>query len=133
MIDDDDPPPQRRPPDPSTPEGRIQGIHRRRYARLWGIDLDMPADDDYPGGEADFELTYKLMSFDHHKAEESVFGPIGGYNRDGRERRFSDELDLEEFAAAWRPPTMSEMIEMEIAERIAAERRARDPDPEARH
>ena len=122
MIDDDDDPPRRRAaPDPNTPMGRIEGIHRRRYARLWRVDLDLPADDDYSGGQAEFDLCLKMMWCDHVKAE----GPISGPSH--------REIDLEEFASAWRPPSLSELIEEIIAERIAAERAARDPDPEARH
>jgi hypothetical protein len=142
LDDDDDLPPQPRPPDDTTPHGRIWGRDKRRYARLWGVDLDRPADDDY-NGEEDFRITYLMMSSDHHDAEDEMFGPIGSRAFGGgkvlpdgtyRPRHpFDDEIPLEEFAAAWRPLTMSEMIEMEIAERIAAERRARDADPEARH
>jgi hypothetical protein len=121
MPDDDefDTIPVRRPPDPDTPSGRIQGIHKRKYARLWGVALDI-VDGDY-NGQDDFDVTYKLMWSDHARAE--------GLWGDNTRR----EIDLEEFALAWRPPTESEMIDEIIAERIAEERAAREPDPEARH
>jgi|SRR5271165_2401916 len=137
LDDDDDLPPQPRPPDDTTPYGRIWGRDKRRYAKLWDVDLDRPASDEGPSGEEEFRTTYLLMSMDHSAAEDEMFGPIGG-GKDGRKRHpFNDQLDKEEFAAAWRPPTVSEMIEEEIAERIAEERRRREreggPDPEVRH
>jgi hypothetical protein len=128
MPDDDlDPIPVRRPPDDSTPHGRIEGRDRRKYARLWGIDLDIPPDDvyGYPGGQAEFDLVYKLMGGDLHQAEEARRAAGMSWRESA--------LDLEEFAAAWRPPSESEMIEEEIAWRIAEERRQRDPDPRTRH
>jgi hypothetical protein len=132
MIDNEfDPIPVRLPPDDRTPMGRIEGRDKRRYARLWGIDLDAPADDDgYPGGRADFDLCIKMMFCDHAELDRPHLdgGPMWR------------NIDLEEFAAAWRPPTESEMIEEEIdrqiAERIAEERARREaeaPDPETRH
>jgi hypothetical protein len=123
MTDDDDldSVPVRKAPDPSTPMGRIEGHDQSKYARLWGIDLDTPADDDYPGGQADFELTIKLMWCDWAEARGSFL--------DNTRR----EIDLEDFAAAWRPPTMSEMIEEEIERREEEARRRRDQDPEVRH
>jgi hypothetical protein len=113
--------------DDKTAWGRINGRDRRKYARLWGIDLDIPPFDEpgghYPGGEADFDLTVKLMSFDHGTAQ-------GSY-RDGTHR----DIDEEEFAAAWRPPTESEMLDEIIVARIAEERRQRELEtgPETRH
>jgi hypothetical protein len=140
MIDyDDDLPPQRRPSDDTTPYGRIWGRDKRRYARLWGVVLDRPASDEEPSGEEEFRTTYLMMTMDHNAAEDEMFGPIGG-GKNGRPRHpFNDEIPKEEFAAAWRPMTESEMIEEEIAERLAEERRRRgqppdsDPDPETRH
>jgi hypothetical protein len=141
--DDDDLPPQPRPPDDTTPYGRIWGRDKRRYARLWGVDLDRPASDDCPSGEEEFRTTYLLMSMDHSAAEDQTFGPIGSRAFGGgkvlpdgtyRPRHpFDDHLDEEEFAAAWRPPTMSEMIEEEIERREEEARRRRDQDPEVRH
>jgi hypothetical protein len=130
-IDDDDfdPIPVRRPPYDSTPYGRIWGRDKRKYARLWGIDLDLPPDGDYPGGEADFRVTCLLMGHDHHLAEEQAFGQWGG-GPDGRRRSVHDEIPLEEFAAAWTPPTEEDFIEEEIERREAeAALGRRDSDP----
>jgi hypothetical protein len=136
LDDDDDLPPQPRPPDDTTSYGRIWGRDKRRYARLWGVDLDRRTSDDCPiGGDEEFRTTYLLMSMDHAAAEDEMFGPIGG-GKDGRPRHpFNDHLDKEEFAAAWRPPTESEMIEEEIERREEEARRRRypNPDPETRH
>jgi hypothetical protein len=108
-----------------------------------GVDLDRPREDDPFGtgqalmsGEEEFSLDLKMMSVAHHDAEEAVFGPIGG-SKDGRRRQFSDGLDEEDFAAAWRPPTMADMLDEIILERIEAERRQREseaprPYPEPR-
>jgi hypothetical protein len=125
MIDDDDLPPPRPSYDDKTAWGRINGRDRRRYARLWGVDLDRPAEDDCPSGEEEFNLDVKMMSSEHSKAE----GPIGGPGH--------RTIDKEEFAAAWRPMTESEYLDEIIAERIAAlGRRDSEPpdlDPEPRH
>ena len=104
MIDDDDLIPIRHPPNPATPWGRIKGRDRRRYARLWGIDLDLEFDG--YSGQADFDLSFKMMFCDDAEAE-------------GIGRPEHRTIDPEKFAAAWRPPTMSEMIEEEIARRRA--------------
>ena len=43
--DDDGLPPQKAGFDDKTAWGRINGRDRRRYARLWGVDLDRPRED----------------------------------------------------------------------------------------
>jgi hypothetical protein len=119
-LDDDDLPPQRPVYDDKTDWGRINGRDKRKYARLWGVDLDQPADDDY-SGEEHYSLCIKMMFIAHCEAE----GPIGepGHRK----------IDLEEFARAWRPPTESEMLDEIIAERRRAEQDASALDPETRH
>jgi hypothetical protein len=106
---DDGLPPLKRPaPDERRPLGRIEGRDKRKYARLWRIELD------WEFGEDDFDVCCKMMWCDWAKSNKP-------------------HLDLEEFAAAWMPPTESEMIEEEIAERIAEERRQRESDPGLSH
>ena len=113
--DDDGLPPQKAGFDDKTPWGRINGRDRRRYARLWGVDLDRPREELPEGvlmsGEEEFILNSKLMSFDHAIAE--------GYRIGGRSLPHR-HVDEEEFAAAWRPPTLSDVYDEIIAERIAA-------------
>ena len=43
--DDDGLPPQKAGFDDKTAWGRINGRDRRRYARLWGVDLDRPREE----------------------------------------------------------------------------------------
>jgi len=110
MPDDDDAlPPVKREYDDKTAHGRINGRDRRKYAHLWGIDLDRPAEDDCISGQREFDIDYMTMSGEHYEAE----GPVGD-----RGRR---KIDLEQFAAAWRPMTLSEFYEEEIFERERAE------------
>jgi hypothetical protein len=138
LDDDDDLPPPRPTYDDKTAWGRINGRDRHRYAALWGVDLDRPREDDLMSGEEEYGLTVKLMTSDHHKCEDRALGPIGV--RGGREG-----IDLEEFAAAWRPMTESEYLDEEIerrreeeAERLlqraeAEAARRRWVDPETNH
>jgi hypothetical protein len=122
--DDDDLPAQKAGFDDKTAWGRINGRDRRRYARLWGVDLDRRRED-LPNGEAlwsgeeEFSLNVKMMSCDHAAAE--------GYRPGGKSLPHR-HVDEEEFAAAWRPITLSEMYDEIIAERIAA--LGRDPASE---
>ena len=113
--DDDGLPPQKARVDDKTPWGRINGRDRCRYARLWGVDLDRPREElpegDLPSGEEEFNLYVKMMSCDHSVAE--------GYRPGGKSLPHR-HVDEEEFAAAWRPMTESEMLDEIIAERIAA-------------
>ena len=113
--DDDGLPPQKAGFDDKTPWGRINGRDRHRYARLWGVDLDRPREElpegDLPSGEEEFNLYVKMMSCDHSVAE--------GYRPGGKSLPHR-HVDEEEFAAAWRPMTESEMLDEIIAERIAA-------------
>jgi hypothetical protein len=118
---DDFPPPLRPSFDDKTAWGRINGRDRRRYAALWGVDLDAPAGDDYPNGEEHYSLCVKMMVIHHGTVE----GPIGEPSH--------RTIDLEEFAAAWRPMTESEYFDELIAERIAEERRKNELDPRTRH
>jgi hypothetical protein len=143
MFDEDDDglPAQKAGFDDKTAWGRINGRDRRRYARLWGVDLDRPREDlpnseALPSGEEEFSLNVKMMSCDHAAAEGYRFGGKSLPHR---------HVDKEEFAAAWRPITLSEMYDQIIAERTAALGRdpaserdafeARDPDsdPEPDH
>jgi hypothetical protein len=118
---DDFPPPLRPSFDDKTAWGRINGRDRRRYARLWGVDLDRPREELPEGvlmsGEEEFSLDIKLMFFDRYKTEDAM--------RDQGMSWGEAHVDEEEFAEAWRPPTESEMLDEIIAERIAA--LARDP------
>jgi hypothetical protein len=121
---DDFPPPLRPSFDDKTAWGRINGRDRRRYARLWGVDLDRPREDlpngeALPSGEEEFSLNVKMMSCDHAAAE--------GYRPGGKSLPHR-HVDKEEFAAAWRPMTLSEIYDEMIAERIAA--LGRDPASE---
>jgi hypothetical protein len=136
MLDEDDDglPAQRAGFDDKTAWGRINGRDRRRYARLWGVDLDRPREDlpngeALPSGEEEFNLYVKMMSCDHSVAE--------GYRPGGKSLPHR-HVDEEEFAAAWRPMTESEMLDEIIAERIAAlggdaaaNRRPRESDDES--
>ena len=119
--DDDGLPPQKAGFDDKTPWGRINGRDRRRYARLWGVDLDRPREELPEGvlmsGEEEFSLDIKLMCLDRYKTEDAM--------RDRGMSWAEAHVDEEEFAEAWRPPTESEMLDEIIAERIAA--LARDP------
>ena len=90
---DDDDEPIRRPPSPDTAWGRIIGRDRHLYADLWDCDLSTEE------GRADYDINCKMMSHDHSEAE-----GIGGLKP-------WRNIDLEEYAHNWRPPTMSELIE----------------------
>jgi hypothetical protein len=70
------------------------GRDRWRYAELWGCDLSTET------GRKEFTLCTKFMSMDRAEAEGIGKGPSPW-----------PKIDLEQFAANWRPPTMSETLE----------------------
>ena len=78
MFDEDDDglPPQKAGFDDKTAWGRINGRDRRRYARLWGVDLDRPREDCLTARSCErrgrVQPDVKLMCFDHYKTEDAM-------------------------------------------------------------
>ena len=112
--DDDGLPPQKAGFDDKTPWGRIR--RDRRPTPAYGASTSIGRARNcrkgiLPSGEEEFNLYVKMMSCDHSVAE--------GYRPGGKSLPHR-HVDEEEFAAAWRPMTESEMLDEIIAERIAA-------------
>jgi hypothetical protein len=93
VSDDRDDEPRRLPSD-ATPYGRIIGRDRWRYAQAWDCDLTTAE------GREEFSICCKMMSCARAELEGIGKGPPPWR-----------KIDLEQFAANWRPPTLSETLE----------------------
>jgi hypothetical protein len=92
VSDDDDEP--RRLPSDATPYGRIIGRDRWRCAELWGCDLTT----------AEGRETFRILSMMMSCARAEIEGI-------GKGRPPWRKIDLEQFAANWRPPSLSEILQ----------------------